>query len=124
MSHLKASSFRVCRHPIIRQDNKNNSTPSQWAWLYQLPIERWDQLIEANIQEEESGADDSVFYVMKPDSDQVIECPREIALQAYRDVLDGKTAPAPSGALSTSTIKKLADKAGLKMRNSASESFM
>lgn len=116
----KASTFRVTAHPIITGQHVQNHNP--WAWLHSLTVERWEELIQANLDEQ--GGDDSVFYVLKPGSDDVLECPREIALQAYEDVLAGKTTPSGPGPLASATIKKLQTAGGSRMRASASESFM
>jgi hypothetical protein len=124
MSNQKPAKFRVCAHPIIR--GQLNTNQNQWAWLYQLSIERWEELIQANMDEEQTEENNTTFYVVKPDSEQVLECPRDIALQAYSDVLSGKTAPAPNGPLANATIKKLNTLGGMRIRPTltSSESFM
>jgi hypothetical protein len=121
MSHRKPSAFRVTAHPIISGQLQSGSNP--WAWLHQLSLERWEELIEANLQEDASE-ENKVFYVVKPGSDLVLECPSDIALQAYSDVLAGKTAPTGPGPLAAATVKKLQSAGGLRVRPASSESYM
>ena len=122
MSHRPASAFRVTTHPIIQgQVSSTGSNP--WAWLHQLSLERWEELIEANLLET-TDEENTSFYVVKDGSDVVLECPRDVAMQAYRDVLAGKTTPSASGALASATVKKLQTAGGMRMRSTVSESFM
>ena len=122
MSHRKPSSFRVTAHPILTGQLQSNQDP--WNWLHHLSLERWEELIEANLQEA-TDEENTMFYVVKDGSDVVLECPRDIAMQAYSDVLAGKTtASTGPGPLGAAIVKKLQTAGGMRMRASASESFM
>ena len=116
----KASTFRVSAHPIIQGLTSSNQNP--WAWLHTLSIQEWEELIELNMDEKTD--DDDMFFVVKPGTEDVLDCPREIALAAYQDVLAGKSTPAGPGPLSNATVKKLVNSGGTRMRAAASESFM
>ena len=121
MSHLKASSFRVTQQPqLLGKGPLSSANP--WAWLHALSVEEWEQLIEINM--EENGDDGDNFLVVKPGSEEVQDCPRDIALRAYQDVLAGKTtAPAGQGPIAHVGSIKLPT-GGSRMRASVSDSFL
>ena len=121
MPEPRASAFRVTAHPAIGGKSAGQ-TSTKWDWLHALSIEQWEDLINANL-EEDRPADDTSFFVMKPGAEEVLDCPRDVALAAYQDVLQGKTTPSGSGPLATSKVRQLPT-SGSRMRASVGLSYL
>ena len=111
----KLSSFRVSCHPVLK---RTSQPASEWDWLYNVPIQKWEDMVQANLDDQGESADLTVFYVLKPmpnGEEEALECPGDVALRIYEDVLTGKRAPTTS---INNMIKKVITAGGNRIRPS------
>lgn len=92
--HQKAPSFRVRSNPGIRSTPPKQA--GEWDWLYGLTVQEWDELVQANVDDQGEESKSTTFFVVRPGTNDVLECPIETAMKIYEEVLAGRVTPSPA----------------------------